>query len=67
MDNTRYRLVQDNDCHWYLIPADKGEEWDEWCDIPDDDERSWDAPDFAQGLNGSPSAVTFDNPRTKDD
>lgn len=67
MDSTRYRLVQDNDCHWFIIPADKIGEWDEWCEIDSDDERAWDAPEFAQDLGGSPSNVTFENPRTKDD
>ncbi len=67
MDNTRFCLVTDNDCHWFIIPADKRDEWNEWCDIDSDDERAWDAPDFARDLGGSPSSVTFENPRFTDD
>lgn len=55
---TRYRLVRDGDCHWYVIPADKMEEWDAWCY----DENSWDPPEWADALGGSPSMLTFENP-----
>lgn len=27
---TAYRLVQDNDCHWYVIPADRVESFNDW-------------------------------------
>lgn len=58
----RFFLAQDDSCHWYLVPAARREEWEAWCDIPTFDERSWEAPDFARALGGSPSSVTFENP-----
>ena len=27
-----FRLIQDQDCHWYLIPSDKVEEFYWWID-----------------------------------
>lgn len=33
----RFRLVQDDSCHWYAIPADKREEFDLWVKSFDDD------------------------------
>lgn len=59
---TRWMLVTDQSCHWYVIPADKIGAWNEWCSIDEDDERSWDAPDWAVGVGGSPSLVTFESP-----
>jgi hypothetical protein len=55
----RFFLSQDNDCHWFVVPVARKGEWDVWCEIPGDDERAWDAPDFAIPLNGSPNRVTF--------
>ena len=63
----RFFLTQDNDSHWFIVPVDKRDEWDEWCEIPSNDERAWDVPDFARALGGSPSNVTFENPRFTDD
>lgn len=57
----RYRLVSDNDCHDYLIPAEKAGEWSAWRDLPEDDEAGWFAPDWAQRLRTS--RLTFTDPR----
>lgn len=54
-----YFLSQDNDTHWFVIPLSKEKEWDEWCNIPTDDERSWEAPKYAREIGGSPSLVKF--------
>jgi hypothetical protein len=67
MTEGRFYLGTDNDGHWFVIPADKRDEWSEWLDIDSDDERAWDAPDFARDLGGNPSCVTFENPRFNDD
>lgn len=48
-----YVEVQDNDGHRYIIPYEKLSEWEEFVDLPSDDERSWDTPDFAEYLDGS--------------
>lgn len=62
MTEKRYRLEQDNDCHWYVIPAARQQEWDDWLAIPSDDERAWEPPDFASALGGSYSLLTFTDP-----
>ncbi len=58
----RYFLNTDNDTHWYIIPADKREEWENWCDLPEDDENSWNVPEWAEALGGGPNQVEFENP-----
>ena len=57
----RYFLGQDNDCHWYVIPESKREEWEEWRDLDEDNEESWNVPKWALEVGGSPSRVTFGN------
>lgn len=59
----RFFLSQDQSCHWYLVPAEHREEWNAWCDIPESDERSWEVPDFAKALGGSPELITFTDPK----
>lgn len=54
-----YFLTQDNDAHWYVVPVEREREWNEWCDIPPDDERSWDAPEWAHRVGGAPCLVHF--------
>lgn len=54
-------LIQDNDCHWYIIPVDKKVEWFNWCELDEDDEKSWEAPEFAKEVWGCPSLVEFEN------
>lgn len=44
-------MDQDNDCHWYIIEADKRQEWDAWLNLDPDDEASWNVPEFAQGID----------------
>lgn len=62
MIEERFYLSRDNDSHWYVIPVAKQQEWDAWLDIPSDDERAWNAPDFARPVGGALSLVTFGNP-----
>ena len=54
----KYFLSQDNSCHWYAVLADKKKEWDEWANLDEEDEASWNVPDFASGID-SPSEVQF--------
>lgn len=46
--------VKDNDGHRYQIPRSKKHEWDEFMEIPEDDERSWDVPEWAERIDGMP-------------
>jgi hypothetical protein len=59
----RFFLAQDGDCHWYVVPAARREEWEAWREIPSEDERAWEVPSFARELGGSPSMVTFVDPK----
>lgn len=52
------RLVQDNDCHWYIIPSIHYEAWRTFCEIPWNDQRSWDVPVWATEVDG-PSTIEF--------
>jgi hypothetical protein len=54
----KYILCQDDDCHWYLIPADKKEEWNEWLDVVQEGDS---LPKYAQAVDG-PHRLTFENP-----
>lgn len=59
----RFFLDSDDSGHWYVVPLDKQEEWSVWRNIPEDDERSWNAPEWAERVNGSPNRISFTNPR----
>lgn len=58
----RYFMSMDSSGHGYVIPVAKQHEWEEWADIPGDDERAWDAPEFARPVGGSLACVTFSEP-----
>ena len=57
----KYRFVQDDDCHWYLIMADDYELFCIWVkDSPYWDEYK--GPCFDENRCDSPECYTFDNP-----
>lgn len=58
----KYMLVQDNDSHWYVIPAQHKIAWDAFCEIDSDDPAAWTPPAWAQQVGGSYTLVTFENP-----
>lgn len=58
----RYYLARDNSGHWYVVPDGRRSDWVAWTLLPEDDERAWDAPDWAQRVNGAPGLVTFTDP-----
>lgn len=60
MKTERYFIGGDNSGHEYLVPVSKAKEWGEWTLIPEDDERSWDEPDYAERIDGG--TLTFENP-----
>ena len=62
---SRYRLIQDNDCHWYMVDADEVSKLesilDDICDGyggPDSHELEWLAN---KGID-SPCHITFEMP-----
>jgi len=66
----RYFIDCDDSGHRYLIPAGKRAEWDAWHDLlsnSPDDERAWEAPDFAVRLGMSPNHLEFSLPRFSDE
>lgn len=58
----RFFLDQDDSSHWYIVPADRRAEWEEWANIPEDDEVGWTEPGFVRRLDGGPNRVTFSAP-----
>ncbi len=62
MTEARFCFVQDDDCHWYIIPSDKRDEWREWENIDSNDPRSWDPPEFAVRID-SPFSYSFTDPQ----
>lgn len=57
----KFILQRDDDAHWYVIPADKQEEWAEWLESEDAEDGI--LPDFAEEIGGHPSLVEFENYR----
>ena len=57
----KYTLIQDNDWHWYVIPSNCQNDWSEWCEIPEDEEESWESPEFAREVWWCTSLVEFEN------
>lgn len=61
-----YCLVQDDDCHWYVIPANKRLEtydyfeklYKYWDEMPEDEEEP-NEPEWLERVNTSISYVTF--------
>lgn len=58
--SSRYYLDRDGDSHWYIIPAEKRQEWEAFCNLDPDSEASWDTPKWAQALGGSPNNIEFE-------
>lgn len=56
----RFFLAQDNDCHWYVVPEIRKEEWESWVNL--DDDASCEPPEWTLRTYGPPSAVTFEAP-----
>lgn len=61
-DPVRFFFAQDNSTHWYLVPERLRQEWDDWCELDEDDEDLWTPPAGAVPLGTSPSHWTFTNP-----
>ena len=60
----RYRLMEDNDGHWYIIPAAKVEEFWAWIKAMEDHGDMNNAHGFIP-LGGSPHSVTFTDWQTE--
>lgn len=47
-----YTEVQDDSTHHYIIPFERLEDWEKFLEIPEDDERSWEVPEWAERIDG---------------
>lgn len=57
----KYRFIQDEDCHWYLIPADKVDDFNRWVECGpywDGYEGEW----FEDYSCDYPSSYSIENP-----
>lgn len=54
---TRWRMMSDDDGHWYVIPANRREEFDAW--VYGGSNNGVPQPDWAWSINGHLSNVTF--------
>ncbi len=55
------RLIQDDSGHWYLIPADKSDEFEDWVESMGDPMfTSYDGSDYDQyRMGGGPESITI--------
>lgn len=60
MNPRRYRLAQDDSCHWYLIPADRQKDWWDW--MESEDAKLGVEPEWAKRIDGW-SLLTFTDPQ----
>jgi hypothetical protein len=58
----RVFLAKDGDCHWYLVRAERREDWCKWVESGDED-----CPDYAQMIGGTPSSIEFEVPGLNDE
>lgn len=58
----RHFIGSDCSGHHYLVPMSKRKQWLEWVSIPEEDERAWEAPDYAGRIDGG-GLLTFAEPR----
>lgn len=57
----KYILTQDDDGHWFVIPANMKDEWYLWKERFYNHNSNEDVPDWADAVGGSPSLVEFEN------
>lgn len=57
---SRFTLIQDNDCHWFIIPAEKKQEFNVWLESVDAELGI--SPEWAFHFGSGPEQVTFTNP-----
>lgn len=50
-----YMLVDDDDGHWYVIPAKREADWDKW--VGGEEWQDGNAPSYADSVGGSPRLI----------
>jgi hypothetical protein len=61
MENKKYFMDCDNSGHNYIVEASRRDEWEAWLGLDEDDEASWNVPDFARSIDGI-YEIEFENP-----
>jgi len=51
-------MVQDSDCHWFIIPLSQSAVWYSWLEKSDEAGATGDTPDWAEHIQ-SPEDVSF--------
>ena len=62
MNKTRYFVGFDNSGHRYIVPADFRHDWAQWCELPEDDEASWEVPEHIEAIRIDGAYFTFCEP-----
>ena len=58
--NGRLRFIQDNDSHWYVIPADMKDQFWRWVESMEDDAPAYSGLTFDHArIDGYPGHFTF--------
>ena len=63
LQGNRYRLISDDDGHWYVIKASEVNAFNEWVNAMNECEEIPDVDFEPDRLSGSPSNVTFLDPQ----
>jgi hypothetical protein len=61
IDDQEYVEVTDQSSHHYYIPLTRYAEWSAWSELDEEDERSWNVPDYAVPIDGG--HLIFKSPR----
>lgn len=57
---TYYRLIQDNDCHWYVIRIKQETEFYDWLsNAESDNPKKWEGHDFDDNRVDGPHRIFF--------
>lgn len=59
---TRYFIGHDCSGHRYLVPYKWRHEWDEWCNLDEDDEAAWEVPEQIEAIRIDGAFVHFVEP-----
>ena len=57
----KYYITTDQDSHYYVVPLEKKDEWEAWCNLDPEQEDAWDPPNFAYAIGGCPTQIVFEN------
>lgn len=58
----RFFMDCDESGHYFVVPASRRAEWEQWTLIPVEDDRAWVPPDYARSVGCSPTMLSFTDP-----